>query len=256
MDGCGRAGSSAEPSVSVTSVFARRGDLGEVLRRSGRACTAPAVARRRRAPAARAPCSVAHASPAAPSGRASASSWPPRQEPAASSASATEPRAPCNAPLTLGPAMRRNPTADVIMRASASSRAGLAKRSSVPIRIRVLAHVCRAECRRSCRRLRRSFPEGVVAAELRGPGDPIAPQPEEARMRRTRRAEAHSRVCGRTPVRAARPRRVRHRVDFPIRSAHDRQPLWPDAGRQHHPHGWALRGGGGRERAPGRRRNR
>ena len=71
------------------------------------------------------------------------------------------------------------------------------------------------------------FPAGVAAAELRGPGDASRLMPEEARDRRARRAEAHSRVCGRAPVRAARPGRARLASMSPFPSRQDRQPVWP-----------------------------
>jgi 4'-phosphopantetheinyl transferase EntD len=72
------------------------------------------------------------------------------------------------------------------------------------------------------------FPPGVLAAELRGPGDPAALLPEERQYHR-----------GAVPKRVqefAAGRACAHRllaefglVDFPIKVAEDRQPVWPDA---------------------------
>jgi 4'-phosphopantetheinyl transferase EntD len=72
------------------------------------------------------------------------------------------------------------------------------------------------------------FPPGVVAAELRGPGNPDLLFPEEAaylgRAVPKRIGEfAAGRLCAR---RALAEFRI---VDFAIKVADDRQPLWPDS---------------------------
>jgi 4'-phosphopantetheinyl transferase EntD len=71
------------------------------------------------------------------------------------------------------------------------------------------------------------FPAGVVAAELRTPGDPSLLEPEEAlAVARAvpRRAQefAAGRLCAR---RALAEFGI---VDFPVRAAGDRQPIWPE----------------------------
>ena len=71
------------------------------------------------------------------------------------------------------------------------------------------------------------FPAGVVAADLRGPGDPVLLMPEEAanlgRAVPKRVQEfAAGRLCAR---RALAEFGI---VDFPVRVGGDRQPLWPD----------------------------
>jgi 4'-phosphopantetheinyl transferase EntD len=70
------------------------------------------------------------------------------------------------------------------------------------------------------------FPEGVVAAELRGPGEPSRLKPEEARgveraVPKRIREFAAGRQCARRALAEL------GRVDVPIPVAHDRQPLWP-----------------------------
>jgi 4'-phosphopantetheinyl transferase EntD len=71
------------------------------------------------------------------------------------------------------------------------------------------------------------FPAGVIAADLRGPGDPALLMPEEAanlgRAVPKRVQEfAAGRLCAR---RALAEFGI---VDFPVRVGGDRQPLWPD----------------------------
>jgi 4'-phosphopantetheinyl transferase EntD len=71
------------------------------------------------------------------------------------------------------------------------------------------------------------FPAGVIAAELRGPGDPALLMPEEAAnlgraVPQRVREFAAGRLCAR---RALAEFGI---VDFPVRVGGDRQPLWPD----------------------------
>jgi len=76
-------------------------------------------------------------------------------------------------------------------------------------------------------RLGSLFPPGTVAAELRQPGDPRLLLPEEAAhlgraVPKRVREFAAGRLCAR---RALAEFGI---VDFPIKVADDRQPLWPD----------------------------
>jgi 4'-phosphopantetheinyl transferase EntD len=71
------------------------------------------------------------------------------------------------------------------------------------------------------------FPAGVVAAELRTPGDPSLLEPEEALAVASAVPErvqefAGGRLCAR---RALAEFGI---VDFPLRAAGDRQPIWPE----------------------------
>jgi 4'-phosphopantetheinyl transferase EntD len=70
------------------------------------------------------------------------------------------------------------------------------------------------------------FPEGVVAAELRGPGEPSCLKPEEARsveraVPKRIREFAAGRQCARRALAEL------GRVDVPLPVAPDRQPVWP-----------------------------
>jgi 4'-phosphopantetheinyl transferase EntD len=74
----------------------------------------------------------------------------------------------------------------------------------------------------------RLFPEGVVAADLREPGDPALLLPAEARylgraVPKRAREFAAGRLCAR---RALAEFGI---VDFAIEVAGDRQPIWPDS---------------------------
>ena len=76
--------------------------------------------------------------------------------------------------------------------------------------------------------LRSLFPPGVLAAELRGPGDPAALYPDEADCLRgavAKRAQefAAGRLCARRLLSEFGIE------DFPLKAAKDRQPLWPDS---------------------------
>jgi len=71
------------------------------------------------------------------------------------------------------------------------------------------------------------FPAGVVAAELRTPGDPSLLEPEEAlavanAVPKRVQEFAAGRLCAR---RALAEFGI---VDFPVRAALDRQPIWPE----------------------------
>jgi 4'-phosphopantetheinyl transferase EntD len=70
------------------------------------------------------------------------------------------------------------------------------------------------------------FPEGVVAAELRGLGEPSRLKPEEARsVERAVPKRIHEFAAGRQCARRALAELGRVDVSIPV--AHDRQPLWP-----------------------------
>jgi 4'-phosphopantetheinyl transferase EntD len=76
--------------------------------------------------------------------------------------------------------------------------------------------------------LRGLFPPGVLAAELRGPGDPAALFPDEAQCLRgavPKRAQefAAGRLCARRLLSEFGIE------DFALKAAEDRQPLWPDS---------------------------
>jgi 4'-phosphopantetheinyl transferase EntD len=71
------------------------------------------------------------------------------------------------------------------------------------------------------------FPAGVIAAALRGPGDPALLMPEEAAnlggaVPQRVQEFAAGRLCARRALAEF------GMVDFPVRVGGDRQPLWPD----------------------------
>lgn len=71
------------------------------------------------------------------------------------------------------------------------------------------------------------FPPGALAAELRGPGDPAALLPDE---RQYHRGAVQKRLQEFAAGRACAHRLLAEFgiVDFPVKVAADRQPLWPD----------------------------
>jgi 4'-phosphopantetheinyl transferase EntD len=76
-------------------------------------------------------------------------------------------------------------------------------------------------------RLRSLFPLGAIAAELRGPGDPERLLPAEAvHVGRAVRKRVQEFTAGRLCARRALAEFGI--VDFPIKAADDRQPIWPD----------------------------
>jgi 4'-phosphopantetheinyl transferase EntD len=71
------------------------------------------------------------------------------------------------------------------------------------------------------------FPAGVIAADLRGPGDPALLMPEEAaNLGRAVPQRVREFAAGRQCARRALAEFGM--ADFPIRVGGDRQPLWPD----------------------------
>jgi len=71
------------------------------------------------------------------------------------------------------------------------------------------------------------FPTGVIAAELRGPGDPALLMPEEA-MNLGRAVPSRVREFAAGRLCARRALAEFGIIDVPIRVGGDRQPLWPD----------------------------
>jgi 4'-phosphopantetheinyl transferase EntD len=76
--------------------------------------------------------------------------------------------------------------------------------------------------------LRRLFPPGTVAAELRTPGDPELLLPAEAvQLTRAVRKRIHEFAAGRSCARRALAEFGI--IDFAIEAAADRRPIWPDS---------------------------
>lgn len=100
--------------------------------------------------------------------------------------------------------------------------------SKCPVTSAAQAFVIESNSAKLSTSLRELFPPGALAAELRGPGDPAALLPDEWQTHRTAvRTRVQEFAAGRA---CAHLLLAEFGVfDFPIKSAPDRQPLWPAA---------------------------